>query len=146
MWNGVILVGLMSGLLSIRSCYNRSSANEQACNCLLRHAIILRSWNNPTWQLVQFLRLFWIKLNLESDGPGAVKFDSNWLFCKLCCSLIIVHWFCLDILCSYSLSAPLQVIKYSGDNKNETIESIQNDRKIDPSLHYCTGYSVLIPS
>ena len=30
------------------------------------------------------------QIKFGPDGPGAVKFDSNRLFCKLCSSLIIV--------------------------------------------------------
>ena len=63
------------------------------------------------------------QIKFGPDGPGAVKFDSNRLFCKLCSSLIIVLFVSVWTML-YSFSAPLQVVKSFDDNKNETKESI----------------------
>lgn len=65
--------GVLEWRLSIRSCFTNSVLPMKrpiTVSSEFRHAIILGSWNNPTWQLVQFLRLFWIKLNLDLMGRG----------------------------------------------------------------------------
>ena len=116
-------------LWSIRSSFARSLTNEKACNCLLRtqtcdHIGIMKQYDMTVGPISQIIL---DQIKFGPDGPGAVKFDSNRLFCKLCSPLIMglsAHCFCLNILCSGSFSAPLQLIKSFDDNKIETKESI----------------------
>ena len=79
-------------LLSIRSYFARSLTNEKACNCLLRtqtcdHIGIMKQYDMTVGPISQIIL---DQIKFGADGPGAVKFDSNRLFCKLCSPLIIV--------------------------------------------------------
>ena len=66
-------------------------ANEKAYNCLLRiqtcdHIGIMKQSDMTVGPISQIIL---DQIKFGPDGPGAVKFDSNRLFCKLCSSLII---------------------------------------------------------